>query len=138
MHVLYRMANPADGASHRSFDRALARRVGTYARPYSSKLVGFLATIVASALLGLAPPFLFREIIDEVVPSKDTGMLTVLAVLVVVAAIVSALLGLAERYWSAVIGEASSMTSARSCMTTCNAFHSGSSPAPRPVRSSAG
>lgn len=89
MHVLHRMANPAEGATDRSLDRALTRRVATYARPYGTKLVGFVVTIVLEALLALAPPFLFKAIIDNAIPERDTGLLSVLAALVVGAAVAS-------------------------------------------------
>lgn len=105
MQTLHRMANPVDGAADRSIDRGLARRVGTYARPYSGKLVGFITTIVIEAILALAPPFLFKAIIDNAIPERDHGLLTTLSLLVVAAAVAGALLGLAERYWSATIGE---------------------------------
>ncbi|NLA35894.1 MAG: ABC transporter ATP-binding protein [Actinobacteria bacterium] len=99
------MANPAEGAASRSLDRTLMRRVATYARPYGTKLIGFVVTIVLEALLALAPPFLFKAIIDNAIPERDTTLLTILAGLVVGAAVASALLGLFERWWSAAIGE---------------------------------
>ena len=105
MHVLHSMANPAEGANNRSIDRRLARRVAAYARPQRRRLVGFVTTIVLGALLGLAPPFLFKAIIDDALPAKDRRQLTVLSLLVVVAAIASAGLSLLERFSSATIGE---------------------------------
>jgi ATP-binding cassette subfamily B protein len=68
-------------------------------------LIGFLCTIVASALLSLAAPLLFKSIIDDAIPAGDKAQLARLALLVVAAAVGSALLGLGERYWSARIGE---------------------------------
>lgn len=105
MHVLYRMSHGDESARDRKLDRNVVRRVGGYARPYKGQLIGFLVTIVGAALLALAPPFLFKAIIDDAISERDTGLLTVLSLLVVVAAIVSSLMGLAERWWSARIGE---------------------------------
>ncbi|MEZ5321297.1 MAG: ABC transporter ATP-binding protein [Microthrixaceae bacterium] len=68
-------------------------------------LIGFVVTIVAEALLGLAPPLLFRSIIDDAIEHSNRGLLTLLSVLVVAAALVSALLSLVERYWSSKVGE---------------------------------
>ncbi|MFN8049992.1 MAG: ABC transporter ATP-binding protein [Acidimicrobiales bacterium] len=105
MHVLYRMAYSDDEAKGRKLDRGVVRRVGGYARPYKGMLIGFLVTIVLESLLALAPPLLFKAIVDDAIGKHDRGLLTVLAALVVAAAVGGALLGLAERYWSARIGE---------------------------------
>ena len=105
MHTLYRMMSSEEEASSRKLDRSLVRRVGHYARPYRGMLVGFLITIVLEALLALAPPLLFKAIVDNAINDHDRGLLTLLSGLVVAAAVGVALLGLAERYWSARIGE---------------------------------
>ncbi len=105
MHVLYRMTYSDQEAAKRKLDRGLVRRVGHYAKPYQGMLIGFLVTIVVEALLSLAPPLLFKAIVDNAIADKDTGYLTQLAALVVAAAVGVSLLGLAERYWSARIGE---------------------------------
>jgi ATP-binding cassette, subfamily B, bacterial len=86
-------------------DARLARRVWSYARPYRAKLVWFLVTIVGGALVALAPPLIFREIIDSAIPASDTGLVTVLAITAVALAVVATALDLAQRWWSAVIGE---------------------------------
>lgn len=92
-------------AANQKLDRTLVRRVFGYAAPYRAMLIGFLTTILASALLGLAAPFLFKAIVDQAIPDGDRSGLTLLSLLVIGAAIGSAILGLAERYWSARIGE---------------------------------
>jgi ATP-binding cassette, subfamily B, bacterial len=84
---------------------AVLRRVWRFAAPYRTQLVGFLAIIVASSLVSLAPPLLFRRIIDDAIPHHDRGLLHVLAALIVGAALADALLALGERYLSARIGE---------------------------------
>lgn len=85
--------------------RAVVRRVWRFATPYRRSIVGFVLVIAAAALVGLAPPLLFREILDEAIPGGDRGLLNLLAALVVLAALVDAGLALAERYLSARIGE---------------------------------
>ena len=55
-------------------DRALIRRVWTFARPYRRRLLLFLVTVTAGALLALAPPLLFKQIIDEAIPNRDRGL----------------------------------------------------------------
>ncbi|HET6949751.1 MAG TPA: ABC transporter ATP-binding protein [Acidimicrobiales bacterium] len=97
-------ADPATLGDAR-FRGALARRVWAFARPYRWLLAGYAALIVGQALVGLAPPLLFRQIIDEAIPAKDRGLLHLLAGVAVVTALVSAVLAVGDRYWSARIGE---------------------------------
>jgi len=106
VHVMWRMMN-ADAADLKGqkLAKGLVKRVFSYSRPYTAKLIGFLIVIVLEAVIGLAPPFLFKAIIDDALPSKDNVQLAVLAGSVIGAELFSALLSLAERYWSSVIGE---------------------------------
>ncbi|MEO6122238.1 MAG: ABC transporter ATP-binding protein [Ilumatobacteraceae bacterium] len=87
------------------FSRGGLRRVWVFARPYRRSIYGFLATIVAAALLSLVAPFAFRAIIDEAIPNKNRGQITFLAGLVVGAAILDAVLSIVQRWYSARIGE---------------------------------
>lgn len=106
MHVMWRMTNTdADALKGQKLAPGLVRRVGSYALPYRAKLVGFIAAVVAQALLGLAPPLIFRRIIDHSLPSRNHTELTWLAVGVVGAELISAALSLGERRWSSQIGE---------------------------------
>jgi len=83
----------------------LARRVWEYARPYRWMLLAYGAVIVGEALVLLAPPLLFRQILDDAIPRHDTAQLHLLAGLAVLAAVVNAVLSVGDRYWSARIGE---------------------------------
>jgi len=99
------MENDPANLKGQKLERGLVRRVFRYAVPYRPQLIGFLIVIVAQAALGLAPPLLFKAIIDHALPDKSLGLLAVLAGCVVAAELVSAGLSLAERYWSSRIGE---------------------------------
>ena len=85
--------------------RGALRRVWSFARPYRRAIFGFLGTIVAAALLSLVAPFAFRRIIDHSIPAKDRNEITVLAGVVVLAAILDAVLSIGQRWYSARIGE---------------------------------
>jgi len=85
--------------------RQVFRRVLRFARPYRAMLSAFVATIVLAAIVQLAPPLLFRQIIDEAIPQSNLGLLHVLAALVVGAAVLDAVLSFGERWWSSRIGE---------------------------------
>ena len=91
------------------FSGAVVRRVWRFARPYRWMLVALVGTILAQALVQLAPPLLFRQIIDEAIPQglggQGRGALHLYAGLAVAAAFANGGLALADRYWSARIGE---------------------------------
>ena len=104
--MLWRMINSdPDAVRGQKLSGGLMRRVGGYARHYRAMLVGFLATIVAEALLGLAPPLLFRTILDDALPQHDLTLLGRLSAAVVGAAVLKAALGVMERSLSARVGE---------------------------------
>ena len=103
--VVFRRAGREDLDAAKQVNRALVRRVWRFTRTYHRKLLLFLVVITVSALLGLVPPLLFKAIIDKAIPHHDRSLVTVLAAITVAAAFASALLDLAQRYLSAVIGE---------------------------------
>src|SRR3546814_14706215 len=76
--------------------RQLLRRVWTFARPYRRMIFGFLAILVAAALVTLAPPLLFREILDPAIPNDARRLVWVLAVVILAAALPDAVLALCE------------------------------------------
>ncbi len=86
-------------------DRELLRRVLSYALPYWRGIVTLLAMIILQALLELIPPLLYRELIDRVLPGREVARLNWLAVAMIGIPIVSGLLGVVERYFSARVGE---------------------------------
>jgi ATP-binding cassette subfamily B protein len=63
-----------------------------------------LSIIFASAV-GLVPPFVFRAIIDDAIPSGNRGRIWFLAMLAVGAALFDAFLAITQRWYSARIGE---------------------------------
>ncbi len=98
---------PRDGhdLEGKTVDRSIVRRVWVFARPYRNRIIAFLVSIVAAALLGLAPPLLFGAIIDEAIGEADRDLLALLALLAVGAAVAEAVLTLLERWLSSSIGE---------------------------------
>ncbi len=91
------------------FDRQVISRVLRFARPYRWMLLGYLAVIVAIALIQLVPPLIFRQIIDEAIPQGinegESSQLHLLAAVAVVAAVGSAGMAIVERWLSSRIGE---------------------------------
>jgi ATP-binding cassette subfamily B protein len=86
-------------------DRALLRRVWSYGRPYLRGLIGILTTIFIISGLGVVPPLLVRLLIDEAIPNKDLGQLTLLGLGMILVPLISAVVGVAQRWWSSRVGE---------------------------------
>jgi ATP-binding cassette subfamily B protein len=85
--------------------RELLVRVARYARPYWRGVVVIMVTIVVISLLSLLPPLLIRDLIDHALPDRDVTRLNLLALGMVAVPLVNGLLGVAQRYFSARIGE---------------------------------
>jgi ATP-binding cassette subfamily B protein len=105
MAAMRMMHQDPDAVEGVKLEQGTVRRVGRFARPYRTQLVGFVVMIAAGAGLALVPPLLFRTIIDDALPSEDTAQLVFLALVVVGAALAGAAVQLLERMWSARIGE---------------------------------
>ncbi|MEA3334702.1 MAG: ABC transporter ATP-binding protein [Chloroflexota bacterium] len=86
-------------------DRNLLRRVFAYARPYWWQILLVLACILIVSLLGLVPPLIIRDLIDVVLPNGDVARLNLLALALVAIPILSGLIGVVQRYFSARVGE---------------------------------
>jgi ATP-binding cassette subfamily B protein len=86
-------------------DRDLLRRVWKYGRPYKWGLAAVLVTIFIISGLGVVPPILSRALIDEAIPKKDITQLTWLGLGMILVPLISALVGIAQRWWSSRVGE---------------------------------
>ncbi|WP_285698231.1 ABC transporter ATP-binding protein [Actinomadura sp. NBRC 104412] len=81
------------------------KRIAGYARPYVRELVIFLALNSLAALIVVANPLLLKAIIDRgIVPGRH-DLVVYLALGVAGLALVEAVLGLAQRWYSARVGE---------------------------------
>ncbi len=99
------LGRDAEAVKGRTLDRAVARRVLTFATPYKRMITLFVIAILLGALLSQVPALLFREIIDDAIVNSDRGYVNLLAGLILGAAFAEALLAFGERWWSARIGE---------------------------------
>jgi ATP-binding cassette subfamily B protein len=81
------------------------RRILAFAAPHRRALALFLALVVFDAVIGAATPLVYRAIIDQGIEQGRTGLVLALAGLVAALAVVSALAGTAQRWYSARIGE---------------------------------
>jgi ATP-binding cassette subfamily B protein len=85
--------------------RGLLRRVADYARPYWRPAALMLGLIVVTSLLSLIPPLLYRDLIDNALPNRNVMRLNLLALGIIAIPVLTGLVGVAERYLSARIGE---------------------------------
>ena len=105
---------PGHGWSYLRFDpqqetselnRELLTRVWHYGRPYRRQLVGIILTVFATAIIGVLPPLLIRQLIDVALPNRDFGLLTFLGAGMVLLTLFNSGIGVLQRWWSARAGE---------------------------------
>lgn len=81
------------------------KRIFSYAIPYKALFWLFLICLIVDALLAIATPLLLKELIDNGVVPKDRSVVTTMAIAVALLAIVSAIVNIVIRWFSAKIGE---------------------------------
>ena len=80
-------------------------RIFSFARPYRTNIIIYLATVVVDAALVVATPLLLKRLIDDGVIPKNASVVTSLALLVGLIAIADAGFNMLGRYFSSRIGE---------------------------------
>ena len=92
-----------------TINRALLRRVASYAQPYNTAIVLMLSAILLSSLLDSLQPQLLRILVDRALPQGDQpGSLTLLTWLglgMIALPLVSGLIGVWQRRVSSQVGE---------------------------------
>lgn len=81
------------------------RRVAGLFAPHLGPLLLLTATIVASSLVGLAQPFLLREVIDHALPDRDTTALAWAVGGMVAVAALTAVLGVYQTWMATSMGQ---------------------------------
>lgn len=81
------------------------KRIASFAKPYKVSLSFFMVTVVIDAFLIIATPLLLRKLIDDGVIPGESELVTRLAILVSLIAILDALFSMVGRWFSARIGE---------------------------------
>jgi ATP-binding cassette, subfamily B, bacterial len=80
-------------------------RVARLFRPYRARLSAVLALIGLSALLGMATPFLLRDVLDEAIPQADTHLLVLLVSGMVAVAILNGIISVGQTFLSNQVGQ---------------------------------
>ncbi len=99
-----------DSVTKRKLAPGTVKRIVRFAAPYRRDLWMFLALIVFDAVLGAANPLIFKAIIDRGIGTNPPetgrpGLVVALAGLVALIALIAAVVSLAQRWFSARIGE---------------------------------
>ncbi|MFI5804836.1 ABC transporter ATP-binding protein [Streptomyces sp. NPDC051561] len=84
---------------------AEVRRILRLFRPYRGRLTVVVLLVGASSLVGVASPFLLREILDVAIPQGRTGLLTLLAAGMIVTAVVTSVFGVLQTLISTTVGQ---------------------------------
>jgi ATP-binding cassette, subfamily B, bacterial len=107
--------NPASWQAMRSFTRDSAvtrqrlrpgtvRRVASYARPYRRELIVFMIATSLDAVVTVAVPLLLGQLVNKI-QAKDTRAVLAIAGVVAGIAVFDAFLSIAQRWYSARVGE---------------------------------
>jgi ATP-binding cassette subfamily B protein len=97
----------ADRVSRHAVRKGTARRIVRFAVPYRRDISVFLLTVMLAAGIGVATPLLAGHVINAITGGGDGAAAEVirLALVIAVLAVADALLSLAQRWYSARIGE---------------------------------
>jgi ATP-binding cassette, subfamily B, bacterial len=85
--------------------RVPLRRIARLFRPYRWSLLFVGVLVAASSLVSLVNPFLIRAVIDVALPQGRTGLLTVLAIAMIVVAVANSSFGVSQTYVSTRVGQ---------------------------------
>ncbi|MHB1211600.1 MAG: ABC transporter ATP-binding protein, partial [Candidatus Nanopelagicales bacterium] len=84
---------------------ALVRRILGYARNYRGYIAAFLVTLVVASLLSVAQPLMIPRLVDDGINQGNSRVVTVMALIIAMLAILDAAVGLVSRWFSSRIGE---------------------------------
>ncbi|MFC8009495.1 ABC transporter ATP-binding protein [Streptomyces cinereoruber] len=84
---------------------AQVRRILRLFRPYRARLALVGLLVGAASLVTVASPFLLREILDVAIPQGRTGLLGLLALGMIVAAVLTSVFGVLQTFISTTVGQ---------------------------------
>jgi len=101
---MLRSMRSQDEVDGHTLHQGTARRVLEFARPYRRDITVFLVTVVFAAVIGVATPLLAGSVITAIGDQQGSIVIR-LALVIAGLAVAEALLSLAQRWYSARIGE---------------------------------
>ena len=105
--MMLRSIQNSERVSQHQLSRGTTKRILRFARPYRRDIVVFLVTVVFAAAIGVATPVLAGHVVNAITTGGGDAAATVIKLAFTIAglAIVDAFLSLAQRWYSARIGE---------------------------------
>jgi len=105
MWMSFRSLTADSSVKDQKLKAGTVKRIASYAVAYKSSLIFFLITVVIDAVLVITSPLLLKRLIDDGVIPGNPGLVTQLALLVGLIAILDAIFSMIGRWFSARIGE---------------------------------
>src|SRR5687767_13592267 len=102
--MMRRMSQDPEIAQHQ-LSPGVVRRVLRFAKPYRLLITVFVALVVVMSALGVAPPLLFKQIIDEGILQGDRRVVIILSATVAALFLLQAVINVVQRWFSSRIGE---------------------------------
>ncbi len=96
--------SPEDLTAAREQPAQVRRILGLF-RPYRGRLALVGLLVAASSLVSVASPFLLREILDVAIPERRTGLLTLLALGMILIAVTTSVFGVLQTLLSTTVGQ---------------------------------
>ena len=84
---------------------AQVRRIVRLFRPYRGRLALVGLLVGASSLVSVASPFLLREVLDVAIPQQRTGLLSLLALGMILTALITSVFGVLQTLLSTTVGQ---------------------------------
>jgi len=105
--MMLRSIQNSERVSQHHLSRGTTKRILRFARPYRRDIIVFLITVVFAAGIGVASPVLAGHVINAITAGGSDAAATVIQLAFMIAglAVVDAFLSLAQRWYSARIGE---------------------------------
>jgi ATP-binding cassette, subfamily B, bacterial len=104
---MLRSIQNSERVTQHQLKRGTTRRILRFARPYRRDIAVFLVTVVLDACIGVATPVLAGHIVNAITGggSQAASLIVRLALMIAGLSVVDAFLSLAQRWYSARIGE---------------------------------
>jgi len=102
---MYRSLTRDRSVTDKKVNRTLVRRILGYALKYRPLIIVFLILMVLASLLSVAQPLMIPRLVDDGINAGNRQVVTVMALLIALLAILDAGLGLIVRWYSSRIGE---------------------------------
>jgi len=101
----FRSLTADQSVKYQKLKSGTVKRIITFAKPYKLSLILFMVTVIVDAFLIIATPLLLKKLIDEGVILGDGELVTRLAFLVAIIALLDAVFSIIGRWFSAKVGE---------------------------------